>query len=297
MKKTVKRILFGIGIVIIVIVLFFVGYMLKAKSEMKVMNMVQALNNALEIKLREDPNIVLYGEAAGFEGGVFRVTEGLQEKFGENRVFDSPLAESAIVGTAIGMSMAGLRPIVELQFCGFVYPAFNQIISHASRIHNRSHGKFKTPMVIRFPYGGGINALEHHSESMEAIYGHPKSLVNVQSKYCPGCGHGVIHRLIAETIDELGLQERSILMNPVGCAIWADLYYDFDSVQVPHGRDGDVDIGHLARLGDGLGQRVGNAGPQRDGKTKEHHRPARAGQDQRGRAMTGDVVHGCLRDR
>lgn len=139
---------------------------------MKVMNMVQAINHALEIKLDEDKNVVIFGEDAGVEGGVFRVTEGLQEKFGEERVFDAPLAESAIVGTAVGMAVAGMRPVVELQFCGFVYPAFNQIISHAARMHNRSRGKYKTPMVIRFPYGGGINALEHHSESMEAIYGH-----------------------------------------------------------------------------------------------------------------------------
>jgi pyruvate dehydrogenase E1 component beta subunit len=139
---------------------------------MKVMNMVQAINNALDIKLAEDPNVVVFGEDVGTEGGVFRVTEELQQKYGEHRVFDSPLAESAIVGSAVGMAIAGLRPIVELQFCGFVYPAFNQIISHAARIHNRTRGKFKTPMVIRFPYGGGINALEHHSESMEALYGH-----------------------------------------------------------------------------------------------------------------------------
>lgn len=136
------------------------------------MNMVQAINDALDIKLAEDPNVVVFGEDVGTEGGVFRVTEELQQKYGENRVFDSPLAESAIVGSAVGMAIAGLRPIVELQFCGFVYPAFNQIISHAARIHNRTRGKFKTPMVIRFPYGGGINALEHHSESMEALYGH-----------------------------------------------------------------------------------------------------------------------------
>ena len=136
------------------------------------MNMVQAINDALDIKLAEDPNVVVFGEDVGTEGGVFRVTEELQQKYGENRVFDSPLAESAIVGSAVGMAMAELRPIVELQFCGFVYPAFNQIISHAARIHNRTRGKFKTPMVIRFPYGGGINALEHHSESMEALYGH-----------------------------------------------------------------------------------------------------------------------------
>lgn len=141
-------------------------------TKMSVMTMVQAINNAMDIKLAEDSNVVIYGEDVGYEGGVFRVTEGLQQKYGENRVFDSPLAESAIVGTAVGMAIAGLRPIVELQFDGFTYPAFNQIVSHAARMHNRTRGKFKTPMVIRFPYGGGINALEHHSESPEATYGH-----------------------------------------------------------------------------------------------------------------------------
>jgi pyruvate dehydrogenase E1 component beta subunit len=140
--------------------------------EMKVMTIVQAVTDALDIKLSEDPTVVTYGEDVGVEGGVFRVTEGLQKKHGEHRVFDSPLAEAAIVGTAVGMAMNGLRPIVEMQFCGFVYPAMNHIISHAARMHNRSRGRYRTPMVIRFPYGGGINALEHHSESMEAMYGH-----------------------------------------------------------------------------------------------------------------------------
>lgn len=136
------------------------------------MNMVQALNNAFDIKLAEDPSIVMFGEDVGVEGGVFRVTEGLQKKYGEMRVFDSPLAESAIVGTGLGMAMSGLRPIVELQFDGFTYPAFNQIISNVSRMNNRTRGMYKAPMVIRFPYGGGINAIEHHSESPEALYAH-----------------------------------------------------------------------------------------------------------------------------
>ncbi len=136
------------------------------------MNMVGAINDALDIKLKEDKNVVVFGEDVGVEGGVFRVTENLQKKYGADRVFDSPLAESGIVGTAIGMSIAGLRPVVEMQFCGFIYPAMNQIISHASRMRNRSRGKLETPMVIRMPYGGGINALEHHSESMEALFGH-----------------------------------------------------------------------------------------------------------------------------
>ena len=134
--------------------------------------MVGAINDALDIKLKEDKNVIVFGEDVGVEGGVFRVTENLQKKYGAERVFDSPLAESGIVGTAIGMSVAGLRPVVEMQFCGFIYPAMNQIISHASRMRNRSRGKLETPMVIRMPYGGGINALEHHSESMEALFGH-----------------------------------------------------------------------------------------------------------------------------
>lgn len=139
---------------------------------MSVMTMVNALNDAMDIMLSEDKNIIIYGEDVGVEGGVFRVTEGLQKKHGADRVFDSPLAESGIVGSAVGMAIAGLRPIVEMQFSGFAYPALNQIISHVARMHNRSRGKYKVPLVIRMPYGGGINALEHHSESMEAFYAH-----------------------------------------------------------------------------------------------------------------------------
>lgn len=139
---------------------------------MSVMTMVKAINNALEIKLNEDEHIVVYGEDVGVEGGVFRVTEGLQKKYGTERVFDSPLAESGIVGTALGMAVSGLRPVVELQFEGFTFPAFNQILSNVARIQNRSRGKYKAPMVIRFPYGGGVNALEHHSDSPEALFAH-----------------------------------------------------------------------------------------------------------------------------
>ncbi|MFH1853448.1 MAG: alpha-ketoacid dehydrogenase subunit beta [Candidatus Neomarinimicrobiota bacterium] len=143
---------------------------------MKVMNMVQSINDALAIKLREDAGIVVFGEDVGVEGGVFRVTQGLQKEFGEQRVFDSPLAESGIVGAAVGMGVAGLRPVVEIQFSGFVYPAINQIISHVARIRNRSRGKYAAPLVIRMPYGGSIKALEHHSESMEAMFGHVPGL-------------------------------------------------------------------------------------------------------------------------
>ncbi|MBC7087453.1 MAG: alpha-ketoacid dehydrogenase subunit beta [Tissierellales bacterium] len=136
------------------------------------LNMVQAINQALMEEMEIDETIVVYGEDVGVEGGVFRVTQDLQKKFGEKRVFDTPLAESAIVGSAVGMAVNGLRPIVEMQFSGFSYPAFNQIISHVARMRNRSRGKYYLPMVIRAPYGGGIRALEHHSESTEALYAH-----------------------------------------------------------------------------------------------------------------------------
>lgn len=139
---------------------------------MKIMNMVNAVNNALDLKLKEDNNIIVYGQDVGVEGGVFRVTEHLQSKYGVERVFDAPLAESGIVGSAVGMAAAGLRPIIEMQFSGFALPGLNQMFAHAARMRNRSRGRYPMPIVIRMPYGGGINALEHHSESMEAMYAH-----------------------------------------------------------------------------------------------------------------------------
>jgi len=158
---------------------------------MKIMNMVNSINQAIDIKLADDPNVVVYGEDVGVEGGVFRITEGLQKKHGSKRVFDSPLAESAIAGTAVGMAAAGLRPVIEMQFSGFSYPALNQIISHVSRMRNRTRGKYGAPMVIRMPYGGGINALEHHSESLEAMYGHIPGL-KVVIPSTPGDAKGLL---------------------------------------------------------------------------------------------------------
>lgn len=136
------------------------------------MTLVKAINNALDIKLQDNKDVVIFGEDVGYEGGVFRVTQGLQQKHGAERVFDSPLAESGIVGTAVGMAVAGMKPVIEMQFSGFAYPGFNQMISHVARMRNRSRGKYTSSMVIRMPYGGGIKALEHHSESMEALYAH-----------------------------------------------------------------------------------------------------------------------------
>jgi pyruvate dehydrogenase E1 component beta subunit len=136
------------------------------------LNLLKAVNLALHQEMRRDERVVVYGEDVGYEGGVFRATEGLQKEFGSERCMDSPLSESAIVGTAVGMAINGMIPVVEMQFGGFVYPAFNQILSHVARMRNRSRGRYTVPMVIRFPYGGGIRALEHHSESMEALFAH-----------------------------------------------------------------------------------------------------------------------------
>jgi len=136
------------------------------------LNMVEAINLALREEMERDSRVVVLGEDVGKEGGVFRVTDGLQERFGPDRVVDTPLAESGIVGTAFGMAVYGLLPIAEIQFEGFLYPCLDQINNHISRIRNRSRGRFTCPMVIRTPYGGGIHAPEHHSDSPEAILAH-----------------------------------------------------------------------------------------------------------------------------
>jgi len=136
------------------------------------LNMVEAINLALREEMERDSRVVVLGEDVGKEGGVFRVTDGLQERFGVDRVVDTPLAESGIVGTAFGLAVYGLLPIAEIQFEGFLYPCFDQINNHISRIRNRSRGRFTCPMVIRTPYGGGIHAPEHHSDSPEAILAH-----------------------------------------------------------------------------------------------------------------------------
>ncbi len=136
------------------------------------LNLAQALNGALDTALSSDDRVVLLGEDIGRTGGVFRITDGLRDKYGTDRVIDTPVAESAIVGAAFGMAIAGMRPVAELQFLGFSYPAYDQVINHVARIRNRSNHRFTAPLVIRIPYGGGIGAAEHHSESTEAIYAH-----------------------------------------------------------------------------------------------------------------------------
>jgi len=138
---------------------------------MAVLNMVQAINQAIDQKMADDSRVVVFGEDSGYEGGVFRVTAGLQKKYGEDRVFDTPISEAAITGSAIGMAVNGLVPIAEIQFDGFVFPGITEIITHMARYRNRSRGRYTLPIVVRFPVGGGIRALEHHSESLESLLG------------------------------------------------------------------------------------------------------------------------------
>lgn len=134
--------------------------------------LLEAVTQALAYELQHDENVVVFGEDVGKNGGVFRATDGLQQRFGERRVFDSPLAESMIAGLAIGMSIQGLKPVAEFQFMGFIYPGMNQIITHAARMRNRTRGRLHCPIVFRAPFGGGIRAPEHHSESTEALFAH-----------------------------------------------------------------------------------------------------------------------------
>ena len=138
--------------------------------------MAAALNAALADALASDPGVVVFGEDIGALGGVFRVTDGLAARFGEDRVFDTPVAESGIIGTAIGMAMNGLRPVVEMQFDAFAYPAFEQVTSHLAKLRNRTRGRINLPVVVRIPFGGGIGGVEHHSDSSEAYYVHTAGL-------------------------------------------------------------------------------------------------------------------------
>ncbi len=158
--------------------------------------LAKALNLGLDAALAADPRVVLMGEDIGQLGGVFRVTDGLQERYGADRVVDTPLGESGIVGTAIGLAMRGYRPVCEIQFDGFVYPAFDQIVSQLAKLHFRSRGRVRMPVTIRIPYGGGIGAVEHHSESPEAYFVHTAGL-KVVSCATPADAHVMVQQAVA----------------------------------------------------------------------------------------------------
>ena len=157
--------------------------------------MAKAINEGLRKSMEDNPKVLLMGEDIGKLGGVFRVTDGLQKDFGESRVIDSPLGESGIVGTSVGLAIRGYRTVAEIQFDGFVYPAFDQLVSQVAKQHARSEGAIKVSIVVRIPYGGGIGAVEHHSESPEAYFAHTAGL-RVVSPSTPNDGYWMIRQAI-----------------------------------------------------------------------------------------------------
>ncbi len=163
---------------------------------MHTMTIGKALNLGLRRALEDDPKVILMGEDIGKLGGVFRITDGLQKDFGDDRVIDTPLAESGIVGTAVGLCLRGYRPVLEIQFDGFVYPAYDQIVSQVAKMHYRARGQIRLPIVIRIPYGGGIGAVEHHSESPEAYFAHTAGL-KVVTCASPNDAYWMIQQAIA----------------------------------------------------------------------------------------------------
>ena len=165
-------------------------------SGVQTMTLAKALNAGLRRSMEADPKVLVMGEDVGRLGGVFRITDGLQKDFGEDRVIDTPLAESGIVGTAVGLAMRGYRPVVEIQFDGFVYPAYDQIVCQVAKLHFRSQGRVPMPLVIRIPFGGGIGAVEHHSESPEAQFIHTPGLKVVACSN-PVDAYGMLQQAIA----------------------------------------------------------------------------------------------------
>jgi pyruvate dehydrogenase E1 component beta subunit len=173
------------------------------------MTMAQALNRALRDAMTADPSVVVFGEDVGPLGGVFRITDGLSAEFGEQRCFDTPLAESGIVGMAVGMAMNGMRPVVEMQFDAFAYPAFEQVVSHVAKLRNRTRGAVTVPMVIRVPYGGGIGGVEHHCDSSEAYYAHTPGL-HVLAPASTADAYGLLRAAIASPDPVLFLEPKRL---------------------------------------------------------------------------------------
>jgi 2-oxoisovalerate dehydrogenase E1 component beta subunit len=174
---------------------------------MATISLSKALNNGLRQAMERDPKVVLMGEDIGKLGGVFRVTEGLQRDFGERRVIDTPLAESGVVGTAVGLALRGYRPVCEIQFDGFIYPAFDQIVSQVAKMRYRNEGRVSVPLTIRVPFGGGVGAVEHHSESPEAYFAHTAGL-RVVTPSNAADGYRMIQQSIAS--DDPGRRRRAL---------------------------------------------------------------------------------------
>lgn len=179
------------------------------------MTMIEAIRAALGRALEEDPDVIIFGEDVGIDGGVFRATDGLFQRFGAARVRDTPLSETAIAGVAVGAAVHGLRPVAEIQFMGFIYPAIDQLANHASRFRNRTRGRLTCPMVLRAPYGGGIKAPEHHSESMEAMLAHIPGL-RVVIPSAPAKGYGLLLAAIRDPDPVVFLEPKRLYRSTTG---------------------------------------------------------------------------------
>ncbi|MBS3182758.1 alpha-ketoacid dehydrogenase subunit beta [Leucobacter sp. Marseille-Q4368] len=193
-------------------------------TTVETLTMASALNLALADALASDDRVVVFGEDVGALGGVFRITDGLTARFGEDRCFDTPLAESGIVGTAVGMAMNGLAPVVEMQFDAFALPAFEQVVSHVAKLGNRTRGDLRMPMVIRIPYGGGIGGVEHHCDSSEAYYAHTPGLT-VVSPSTPQDAYSLLRAAIASPDPVVFMEPKKLYWStgPVDTSIAADL--------------------------------------------------------------------------
>ena len=193
--------------------------------------MAKALNTAMADAMHADPSVLVFGEDVGMLGGVFRITDGLTKTFGEQRCFDTPLAESGIVGMAVGMAMNGMRPVIEMQFDAFAYPAFEQIVSHVAKMHNRTKGAVKLPMVIRVPYGGGIGGVEHHCDSSESYYAHTAGLkVFTPASVADG------YRMLREAIDS---DDPVMFMEPKKL-YWSKDVVDLEDLRAQHSANADA---------------------------------------------------------
>jgi len=175
--------------------------------------MAKALNDGLRAAMEDDPKVVVMGEDVGRLGGVFRVTDGLQKDFGEQRVLDTPLSESGIVGAAVGLALRGFRPVCEIQFDGFVFPAVDQISSQLAKLHYRSQGRVRMPVVVRIPFGGGIGAVEHHSESPESLFAHMPGL-KVVACASPSDAHWMLRQAIASDDPVIFLEPKRLYNGP-----------------------------------------------------------------------------------
>ena len=248
---------------------------MKARAQMSVMNMIEALNSAHDVMMARDPDIVVFGEDVGYFGGVFRVTAGLQKKYGKSRVFDAPIAEGGIVAAAIGMALYGLKPVAEIQFADYIYPGFDQIFSEAGRIRYRTAGEWSVPMVIRSPYGGGIFGGQTHSQSPEAFFAHMPGIKTVIPSN-PYDAKGLLIAAIEDPDPVVFFEPKRIYNGPF------DGFYERpgDALgQASGGRGARRPLHRAARQGGGGAGRRGGDDPRlrHDGPCRDRDRARRKG--------------------